>query len=92
MTVESESSFHIGGDARVVWSGNTDGGMNGFGGMAYEFYAMPLYLRVQSLADEYSNIGPRSMYSSDRHLGPFLMLLKPLRFTAHDRLDCRLGF
>ena len=31
VTVESESSFHIGGDALVTWRGNTDGGMNGFG-------------------------------------------------------------
>ena len=31
VTVESESSFHIGGDATVVWRGNSDGGMNGFG-------------------------------------------------------------
>ena len=31
VTVESESSFHIGGDAHVTWRGNTDGGMNGFG-------------------------------------------------------------
>eukprot|EP01047_Picozoa_sp_COSAG01_P064339 COSAG01_NODE_8498_length_2763_cov_1.614489_1_plen_416_part_00 len=35
VTVESESSFHIGGVATVRWSGNTDGGMNGFGGMTY---------------------------------------------------------
>jgi len=35
VTVESESSFHIGGIASVSWTGNTDGGMNGFGGMKY---------------------------------------------------------
>ena len=32
VTVESESSFHIGGTGAVTWAGNTDGGMNGFGG------------------------------------------------------------
>ena len=35
VTVESESSFHIGGGAVVSWRGNADGGMNGFGGMKH---------------------------------------------------------
>ena len=35
VTVESQSSFHIGGGAMVSWRGNADGGMNGFGGMKY---------------------------------------------------------
>jgi hypothetical protein len=34
-TVESQSSFHIGGSGVVTWNGNQDGGMNGFGGMLY---------------------------------------------------------